>query len=197
MRTEWTDEKVASRIQKILDATGKFPTSSYLREYHQNDLMCQISKRGGFEFWATKMGVSRAPSDSDTGWDGEKLLVVILGNRGFRCKRQDSVTWPFDILVDDVLRVDVKSANYAEYGHSTGWFFRIGKKPQADVIALLKMDTKDVYFVPWYHCTETNITITKTGKRYSAFLNNFELLGRMSKIRKREMDETNLKVYSE
>lgn len=191
-RKQWNDEMVESRIRSIVHGTGKMPTNTYLRETGQNDLSCQIVKRGGFMHWASKLGLKREKSDSDTGWDGEKAVCELLTAKGFKCCRSDRVRWPFDILVDSVLRIDVKTACYANYGRSTGWFYRIGKAPQADVIALLKLEVGDVYFIPWYHAPTSNITITISGSTYTRFLNDYALVRRMASTRLDEMKATNL-----
>ena len=147
-------------------------------------MVCAATKRGGYMVWADRVGMKRAPSDSDTGWDGEDRLVGILRARGWEAERVGGVKHPFDIIVEGVLRVDAKSAKFATYksgvASSSGWYFRIGKVPQADMVILVQLDTGDIYAIPWWDSPIGNITISTSPKgKYLPYLNNFGLVQEM------------------
>lgn len=127
-------------------------------------------------FWSSKLGISRRISDSDTGWKGEKNILDLLRNKGFHAERTSSKSAPFDILVDGIVRLDIKSANYAEYGNCRGWFYRLGKTPQSDLIVLHQLDTLDNYVLPWNHCPTSNMTISRDGGKYSQYINRWDIL---------------------
>ena len=186
MPTKWTDSMIASRVMKIYDEIGTMPTVTYLKSTGQNDVSTQISRRGGFIAWAKRLGIEREHSDSDTGWDGETKLCDILHGQGFIAERQKAVKWPYDVLVNGVLRIDCKAAKKVTYDHVTGWFYRIGKAPQADIVALIQMDTGSVFFVPWYHCPQSNVTISESGGKYAKFKDNFNLVLEAAELRKAE-----------
>lgn len=181
---------VSVQLIEITKSIGKFPSVSELKQLGRNDLMCQITRRGGIIKWADRLGFKREISDSDLGWIGENEVCNKLSKLGFECKRSDRVKWPYDILVSNVLRIDVKTASYSEYGYSKGWFFRIGKSPQADLIALFQKDLDVIHYIPWYHCPTTNITLTKSGKTYERYKNATEIVKSMVDIRMREMEES-------
>lgn len=185
-RKQWTDDMIAARIMENYNATGKMPTVSYLRDSGQNDLSVQITRNGGFKHWAERLGLKREPSDSDTGWDGEIEVENLLKSNGYKVQRSLAVKWPFDLLVDGMLRIDVKAARYAEYGPCRGWFYRIGKAPQADLIALYQLDTKEVYWIPWVHVPQSNITISRDGGIYAPFRGNIGVVHAMTLTRKNE-----------
>lgn len=184
---------VHSELIKICAGTGVFPSNMDLRKLGRNDLCCQITKRGGFVLWSKKLGFERNYSDSDFGWDGESKAIEILLSKGFNPEKSNSIKAPFDLIVNGCLRVDVKTAKFATYGRSSGepdssgWFYRIGKYIQSDVLMLVQMDTGDCYLMPWNLCPTSNITITKTGKTYAKFKNNFELLSALVATRESEL----------
>ena len=182
----WTEAMIAEGIMENYRNTGKMPTVTMLRETGQNALSCQISKRGGFEAWSKRLGLSRDGSDSDTGWDGEIKVQIALTESGFSVERQKAVKWPFDLFVDGIVRVDVKSARFATYGPCSGWFYRIGKAPQADLIALHQLDTGTTYWIPWNIIPHSNVTISKDGGKWARFKNATEILTEMVESRKRE-----------
>jgi hypothetical protein len=133
-------------------------------------------------------GFTRQHSDSDTGWSGEAKFGEILTALNLTWSKPAGVKSPYDILVENVLRVDVKAAKFAQYGPSAGWFYRIGKHAQSDAIALVQLDTNDYYVMPWYACPKSNITISRDGGKYRSFANASGLLREM--IAKR-LDEKN------
>jgi len=84
------------------------------------------------------------------------------------------------------LRVDVKAARHASYGADSGWFYRLGKVPQADLILLWQLDTGDFYALPWFVCPRTNITISTDGGKYAPYLNNLQIIREMLAAREAE-----------
>jgi hypothetical protein len=165
---------------------GHFPSHGDLKEMGRYDLSNQITRRGGFLKWSDRLGIERRTSDSDTGWEGERAASERLQALGFRVTPRRGVKCPFDLLIDGVLRIDVKAARQQCYGDSRGWFYRIGKLPQADLVLLWQLDTGGFYAVPWFLCPTTNITISPTGGKYARFRNNAGLIRDMLALRQQE-----------
>jgi len=183
---------IADRIMENYRNTGLMPTNQYLLETGQGDLSNQIAKKGGFFKWADRLGLSRAPSASDTGWDGEKRVQKILESAGFQVERSIAVKWPFDLLVNKVLRIDVKSANFAVYGACKGWFYRIGKMPQADLMALHQLDTGETYWIPWHIIPHSNVTISKDGGKWARYKESLWIVQSMLEPRQAEIEKMSL-----
>ena len=191
-RKTWTEAMIADRIMENYRNTGLMPTNQYLLETGQGDLSNQIAKKGGFFKWADRLGLSRAPSASDTGWDGEKRVQKILESAGFQVERSIAVKWPFDLLVNKVLRIDVKSANFAVYGACKGWFYRIGKVPQADLMALHQLDTGETYWIPWHIIPHSNVTISKDGGKWAPYKEALWIVQSMLETRQAEAEKLSL-----
>lgn len=172
--TRWTPELIESEVRLVTQNIGHFPSNTELREMGRNDLACAITKRGGGLIGlAKRLGMERMPSDSDFGWAGEESVATELRRRGFTAERTNGVRAPFDILVNGIVRVDVKNARFASYpmkGGSScdGWFYRLGKMCQADLIALHQYDEGSTFIIPWSLIPTSNITITRNGK-YSRY----------------------------
>jgi hypothetical protein len=182
----WTDELFKSRIHDAVLKYGRLPSAPIMQREGLGDLCSEIGRRGGMLRIAKEMGLEREHSDSDTGWDGEVELSEILSAQGFEVTRPTGVKSPHDLCVDDCVRLDVKSAKYAVYGASRGWFYRIGKTPQADIVALFQLDTKDCFYLPWTICPTTNISLSVTGGKYAAFKNRTDVLRLIIESRKDE-----------
>ena len=183
----WTDEKLHQELIQICAGTGVFPSNQDLIKLGRQDLSNQIVRRGGFIAWSKRLGYRRKESDSDKGWDGELKCIKKLAELGFKAEKTDRVRSPYDILVNECLRIDVKTAKYAEYGACRGWFYRLGKNLNADLIMLYQADTEDAYYVPWTCCPTTNITISRNGGKYANFKNNVPVLSNMATSRFEEM----------
>jgi hypothetical protein len=186
LRKTWTDDRLASELLKIANGSGIMPTNSMLRQIKRTDIASQLTKRGGFIEWANRLGLTRELSDSDIGWDGEKELAKKLSDSGFDVTRMDRVKSPYDLCIENAIRIDVKSAKYAEYGVCKGWFYRIAKNPQADVVALYQIDTGDCYYLPWQHCPTSNVTISRDGGKYKTYKNREDILNLLVQGRKEE-----------
>lgn len=167
---------IAAELSAVIALQGKMPTCSELRQLGRNDLACQVSRRGGFLDWAKRLGAERSISDSDTGWAGEIELAKRLTTRGFNVERMTAVKSPYDLRINGAIRIDVKAANYAEYGVCRGWFYRVGKEAQADIIALLQLETGTSYFIPWTICPKSNVTISRSGGKWAQFRDRYDII---------------------
>ncbi len=180
IRTRWTDEKLEAALRQECRVHGRFPTCRELRDRGRNDLACKVSKTLGFIGWAKRLGVPRQTSDSDFGWAGERWLVDMLNSRGFEAVRSTAVKAPFDVMVNGLVRVDVKTARAARYHRKRpAWHYRIGKVVQADLVVLVRMDENDCLFIPWWECGTTNITVSPTLGKNKRWHMNFDVLRTM------------------
>lgn len=185
-RRPWNDQRFESEVRAISLDLGRFPTVSDLTGLQRQDLASQIQKRGGFPAVAARLGIDRAISDTDTGWAGEVAAANFLRFLGLEVESREGVKCPYDLLINGVLRIDVKAARQCQYGYSAGWFYRIGKYPQADVVMLWQLDTGRFHVLPWYVCPTTNITITPTGHKYAEYRDNVDLIHQMIAVRAAE-----------
>ena len=172
-RRRWTDELVLSEVKEIGIAIGKFPSRQDLENMGRGDLGNAIAKRGGFMHWAKISGFGRASSASDTGWQGEKEFADMCLARGLKIQNREGVKCPYDLVVNDRVRIDVKSARMANYGAGKGWYYRIGKYVQADVVVLYQLDTGDFYALHWARVGTTNITVSLDSEKLRRWKNNW------------------------
>jgi hypothetical protein len=172
-KKKWTREMVLSEAKRIADSLGHFPSNEELRKMGRTDLSCKITKEGGYIAISNEIGAARKHSDSDTGWGGEANVRKALEDRSYVCEGPDGIKSPFDILVNGCVRVDVKSARYVEYGPCCGWFYRIGKYVQSDIVILHQNDTEDNYILFWWEVTASNMTISRSGGKYASCKNAY------------------------
>lgn len=169
-------------------SSGYMPTHSFLNSVGRGDLSNQISRRGGWRKFASLIGVPMTPSDTVTGWAAEDWCIKDLASRGYMVERQATRTH-FDLLIDGLIRVDVKGASFASYGRTSGWFYRMGKVITADVVVCVQMDCDDCYIYPWFSVPATNLTITPSGGMHSPYRSNYDLIELMLSTRRSERSE--------
>lgn len=175
-KIKWSDELVEKEVTEVSSRLGYFPSVGVLKDMGMGALSNAIGSRGGHLFWSSKLGIPRKVSDSDIGWKGEDNVLRYLISLGYEAVKSPLRKSSFDILVDGTVRLDVKSASWAEYGICKGWFYRLDKTPQADLIILHQLDTNSNYVMPWNKCPTTNITISRTGGKYAEYLNSWGIL---------------------
>lgn len=136
------------------------------------------------------VGYPRQRADTFTGWDGEDKVAELFRNQGFEVQQPPSRKLHYDLLVNGVVRVDVKSAHLhipavKSRSNSRAWHFRIGKCPTVDLLALYRMEHEDVFLIPWFAASETAMSIGGESK-YEPFRNNWKLLRDMIDVRDHE-----------
>ena len=189
-----SNEEVEKVILEIASSIGQMPSNSYLQESGYGWLSSWIARNGGFLGVSERLNLNRKHSDSDTGWEGEKKVQTLLENNGFFVERSVQIKSPFDLLINKIIKIDVKTSSLATRlnsqsgGSVTGWFYRIGKTPQSDIIALFCMDTNDVFFIPWNCISHTNVTLSQGGGKYRKYLNRYDVLSKLCSLREREME---------
>jgi hypothetical protein len=172
----WTDEDVERELRHIVATTGMVPTAQRLGAAGRQDLSNQIGRRGGFAHWRNKIGLPENDSESAMGHRWETHVAELLEATGHAAERQTARA-PFDILVDDCVRVNVKSAHWGAYGRDNyckGHFFGIGKTwASCDVFALVAVTDDEpprVMWVPWHEARQQTITLTKS-HRFNGYTN--------------------------
>ena len=174
MSIKWNNTMIGEELTAISLSLGHFPSNAELQAMGKNPLSCATVKRGGLIHWSNKLGFKRQDSDSDHGWRGEAAVADILRGAGYDVKLRQYLNSPYDLIANGVT-CDVKTAAYAEYGYCRGWFYRIGKRPDCDLILLYREDCGDIAFIPSSIVPTTNLTFTEGGK-YRRYLGNWDVL---------------------
>lgn len=115
----WTDSKIEEEIFKVMNALNiyRMPSNSEIREVmHNTTLTNAIRRHGGFYGWAEKLELPVKDSETKTGDSYEWHAISELKERGFMVERM-SVRHPYDLLVNESIKVDVKvSRSYMNHG---------------------------------------------------------------------------------
>jgi hypothetical protein len=113
----WTQQAIIEELNPIVELFGRMPSVNELKSIGRNNLSCAIIRNGGFKSWADNLGLQQKGTETHRGLYVQNLMAEWLRERGLSVIEQ-AMREDFDLLVDGV-RVDIKSARYAEYGSST------------------------------------------------------------------------------
>lgn len=139
MRTRWSNELRETQLRAAVRALSlpRMPTASELRTLDGgNALAIQLSRHGGLDAWADRIGLLRADHDSRRGWRWETVVAQLARDRGLEVEERPTVKSPWDLKIRG-RTVDVKSAVPAWVSGGFQWTWRIGKQPVVDVVVLV------------------------------------------------------------
>ena len=134
--SKWTTEKIIAEINTVMLAMNinRMPSRNEMHLIRgSGDLENIIMKRGGFYYWANKLGLELKQSASTTGIKYEKICKEKLESLGYEAELT-TMKFPYDILVNKAIKIDVKVSN--GYTGSCGFFFTFNLEsniPKSDI----------------------------------------------------------------
>lgn len=188
----WTEERIKSGILdvvKILDL-DRMPTHGEVRSvYGDERLTNKISKTHGYYGWAEILGLPMKGSCTQTGKIGEEYAAQLLNARGFDVQRM-STKFPYDLYVDNSVKVDVKHANIftAQNGRQFFSFWLSKKFPTCDVYMLIaeRKDGPAVYVVP-ATIGKTQISMGRDQTMYERYRDRYDIISDIAQTMRRAM----------
>jgi hypothetical protein len=183
---QWTAELIKSELAVIGASLGRMPSKNELSAMKKESLASSITRHGGYRAWALRMSLSLKNTETARGQIIEDAICLFLAEQKFVVERMTTRA-PYDFFVNGHLRIDVKSAQYGEYGHdhySKGFVFALNKKiPTCDLYILCGVNKGNEilwrYFIPASQARITILTITPHGK-YTRYRNNIHVLTTMA-----------------
>lgn len=121
--TRWTDELIKEKILEVKNALelDRMPSRSECENYyHSTSLTNAISKRCGWYKLAEELGLPIKESETLFGKRHEIIAAEMLQAEGFEVRRMHQ-NFPYDLLVDDCVKVDVKASKL--YTGKNGSFY--------------------------------------------------------------------------
>lgn len=186
---KWTDEAMQDEIYSVMEALNlnRMPTRVEIVAISGNGLACAISKdKRGYYGWAEKLGLKTKESETTLGKRYEGFAEGHISSQYQELVvKQMPQNYPFDILVEDTLKIDVKvGKRHAHFG-TPSYTFRTGKKYASCDLYLcygLGDDGKiaDIYLIPSNAAITTTINVTIGGNsKYDKYKNKWQLIGRL------------------
>lgn len=109
---KWTDELITKEILNVKNVLNldRMPSRSEIVLAVGNGLSIIIGRRGGYKYWAEKLNLDIKDSETKLGKEYETKIAELLKNKGYEVERM-SMKHPYDLLVNQNIKVDVKISN--------------------------------------------------------------------------------------
>jgi len=180
--TQWTEELI---IKYIKDVVNKFnldrmPSKSEVDTYYNGTgLSNAISRRWGFYGLAKMLGLDIKKSDTYIGKQHEEIMNIKIKDMGFLVERM-SQNYPYDLLVNKIIKVDVKVSRLYNGPNGNFFTFNLEKKFRTcDIFTLLCLNdnneiTREYILPSVFVPNNTQISIGEFKSKYSRFLNRWD-----------------------
>jgi hypothetical protein len=186
--TRWTDELIRQKVLEVKDALelGRMPSRQECRNYYHGDsLVNAISRRKRWYALADELGLPVKESETKFGKTWESNAIEQLSSRGFSCRKMDQ-NFPYDILVNDCVKVDVKASH--KYHGPNGDFFTFNLEKQfatCDIYILFSLNDDNsidrVFIVPSkFVIAQNQISVGISKSRYNRFVDKWDYIDALS-----------------
>lgn len=152
--TQWNADLIEKGIKDVMKKAkiNSFPTHSLIKDVTGSYALSNaISKHGGSQYWAEKLGLEIKPCESKFGEEYELECMKTLKHLGYRCEKTP-IRYPYDLLVERNIKVEVKCGNLYHGKHGVYYSFNLEKaKPTSDLFVCYCLENdeiKKVYVIP-------------------------------------------------
>ena len=130
------EKHIENEIIRVMKAMGieRMPSRSEIESVTKSSSLSNlIMKNGGFYFWADKLKIKAKRSKTTNGIKYENKCIDYIKSLGMEAE-PTSIKFPYDILVNDVTKIDVKMSN--GYSCSKGYWYSFNLEstiPKCDI----------------------------------------------------------------
>lgn len=186
---KWSDEKIKQAIKKVVTAyeLDRMPSRKECVDYYGNHSLANaVSRRhGGWYGLAKEIGLPIKKSETYFEKHQEGIVCEMLVSKGFDVERMPQ-NFPYDILVDNCIKVDVKASHL--YCGKQGKFFTFNLEKRyatCDIYVLLTLDENNniinSFIVPSkFVIKNTQISIGKYASKYHKFRDRWDYISNLS-----------------
>lgn len=89
---------------------NRMPSCTEIKTVVGNGLSIKIGRRGGYEYWAKKLNLDIKESETRLGKEYEQYITNLLKGKDYEVERM-STRHPYDLLVNQNIKIDVKISN--------------------------------------------------------------------------------------
>lgn len=184
----WTDEDIKLSIRKVVLGLGldRMPSRKECEQYFgDTGLTNAVSKRKGWYALAREMELPIKNSETYLGKLQERKARELLEARGFVTEQMPQ-NFPYDILVNECVKVDVKSSHLYNGKNGNFYSFNLEKKfATCDVYILFALsDDNEIIkaFIVPSKCVikNTQISIGESHSKYHKFLDRWDYIAKIA-----------------
>lgn len=183
MAKKWTEDLIRQGILESIKTLNidRMPTAAELQSIGRNDLHCKIGRTKTYRGWADELKLSLKHSDTNKGQVWEFYVEDELKKLGFDVE-QMTTKHPYDMLVNNTVKVDVKVGSAHTHFGTRCHTFRPSKKfATCDIYICIGLDEDEnvekTFIIPSKFAQLVTLNICNDSK-YNAFLDRWEYVSR-------------------
>lgn len=187
-RKKWSMEDIRKEILEVMAALNidRMPTSVEIKKVTKNScLINAIRRHGGFLYWSLDIGVKQSKCTTRIGLEGELKIKELLENKGYKVEKM-SVKHPYDLLVNDDVKIDVKFSN--KYKGKFGEYFTFNlekSNPTCDLYIFICSEEsyEKILIIPSKLLHQTQISVSDNSK-YNIYENRWDYIEQFDRFYK-------------
>lgn len=184
----WTKDLVIGGVLEVVGSLGvnRMPSRHECNEYFGDTRLTNvISKHYGWYKLAEELSLPVKRSETEFGKRCERIAAAALTARGFGVV-QMAQNYPYDLLVNDCVKVDVKASRLYDCKNGRFYSFRMGKAyATCDIYILLEIDEEGMpsrtMIVPSsVVMSNRQISVGEHGSKYHRFTDRYDLIEKVA-----------------
>ena len=180
---QWTEQMIIDEIKKVMKALdiSRMPSRTEIAKVTGNQALGnKISRNGGYRHWAKRLGLELKASETKTGNDYEFKMLDLLKNKGYKTEKM-TTKHPYDLLINDNVKVDVKVSHYYCQDNFKYHTFNLDKPyHNCDIFILVGLDDADniekLLIVPSKFVMGLKQISIGVNSKYDKFANKFDYI---------------------
>lgn len=150
---KWTLENIKKEISQISKTSEYMPSCKTMDEYTGNKgLSNAVCRNGGCKKIAEMMNLKTKESETEYGRNYELYCLNKIGNIfHYDCEKM-TTKYPYDLIVDRSVKIDVKASRKVKCRDSFSFSFNLEKKnPTCDIFVFFCIDNDKIiktYIIP-------------------------------------------------
>lgn len=178
---QWTEKLISDSIMNVVNSMhiSHMPTRNEIRDFYGNDALTnKVSKTYGYYGWAKKLKLPLKKNDTLTGKIGEEEAAQLLRANGYFVKQMPQ-NHPFDLLVNGLVKIDVKYSHLYRGPSGDFYSFALRKKyPSCDIYFLISEDSR-AFIVPSKNVQQLQISVGKVHSKYEKYLWRYDIIDQL------------------
>lgn len=188
-REKWNEDNIMIGIQKVCKVLmiKKMPTRSEIKSVINNDSLTNaICRNGGYKYFASKFNLEMKNSETLTGWMFEDVAKASMETCFNYKVEKMSTKYPYDFLINDFIKVDVKCARPFYIKSDRVHTFNINKiYATCDIYIVYALDDEDkierTFIIPAHELKVVTMCIGKESK-YNKYIERWDYLEKYNKF---------------
>ena len=195
--TKWSEELIERELKKVMSMLDikRMPSNRELTKIGRYDLSNGISRSHGFYGWANKLGLKIKDSETKMGRYYETVFDEKMANEYGYETEEMTVRFPYDRLVEGLVKVDIKSGFKVKTKDSYYYTFNLetANRKSDILVCYCISEQKEIakaYIIPsivMQGKKQLSVGIAKS--KYDKFIDRYDLISEYLKFYRAKLKE--------